>query len=78
MLLAQGGIGPAFDSVVRKNLSLKRHLGTADEWIAALHAVGDDINAFEARYDTKLARVVPERFATYRVGRLYDMVLGPR
>ncbi len=78
MLLTQGRIGPAFDSVVRKNLSLKRNLATADEWIDALRAVGDDINAFEARFDTKLARVVPERFATYHVGRLYDMVLGPR
>ena len=78
MLLTQGRIGPAFDSVVRKNLSLKRNPGTADEWIDVLRAVGDDINAFEVQYETKLARAVPERFARYHVGRLYDMVLGPR
>jgi len=78
MLLTEGRIGPAFDSIVRKNLGLKRHLRTADEWIDAMRAVGDDISAFEERYGTKLALVVPERFATYHVGRLYDMALGPR
>jgi len=78
MLLTLGRIGPAFDSVVRKNLALKRNLRSSNEWIDALRAVGEDINAFEDRHDTKLALVVPERFATYQVGRLYDMVLGPR
>ena len=78
MLLTQGRIGPAFDSIVRKNLNFKRNICTSDEWIDALRAVGEDINAFEERYETRLARVVPERFATYHVGRLYDMVLGPR
>jgi hypothetical protein len=35
-------------------------------------------SAFEERYSTKLALVVPKRFAIYNSGRLYDMVLGPR
>jgi hypothetical protein len=78
LLLTQGRIGPAFDSIVRQNTGLKRKLSTPDEWIEALNAVAEDIRAFEDRNETKLASVVPSRFAMYNSGRLYDMILGPR
>jgi hypothetical protein len=77
MLLTQGRIGPGFDSNVRENVGLKRHLSSPDEWIEALRAVGEDIRAFEARNSTQLSLVVPSRFAMYNSGRLYDMMLGP-
>jgi hypothetical protein len=76
MLLTNGRIGPAFDSIVRKKLGLKRHLKSSDEWIGVLRGIGEDIHAFEERHGN-LADIVPERFARYQTGRLYDMLLGP-
>jgi GrpB-like predicted nucleotidyltransferase (UPF0157 family)/mannose-6-phosphate isomerase-like protein (cupin superfamily) len=76
LLLTNGRIGPAFDSIVRKNLGLKDHLKSSDEWIGVLRGISEDILAFEERHG-KLAGIVPDRFAQYHVGRLYDMVLGP-
>ncbi len=77
LLMTSGRIGPAFDSTVRKKLGLKVHLRSSDEWLGVLRGISEDILAFEERHGTKLARIVPDRFAGYHVGRLYDMVLGP-
>ena len=41
-----------------------------------LRFISEDILAFEKEHG-KLADIVPDRFAKYQVGRLYDMVLGP-
>ena len=76
MLLTYGRIGPAFDSLVRKALGLKDHLRSSEEWVGSLLGISADIRAFEAEHG-KLADIVPKSFATYHVGRLYDMVLGP-
>ncbi len=76
ILLTNGRIGPAFDSLVRKKLGLKDHLKSSEEWIDVLRGISEDIVAFEKRHGT-LADIVPAQLAKYQVGRLYDMVLGP-
>jgi hypothetical protein len=76
MLLTNGRIGPAFDSIVRKKLGLKDHLKSSEEWIDVLRGISEDVIAFEKRHG-RLADIVPAQLARYHVGRLYDMVLGP-
>jgi GrpB-like predicted nucleotidyltransferase (UPF0157 family)/mannose-6-phosphate isomerase-like protein (cupin superfamily) len=76
LLLTHGQIGPAFDSIARRRLGLKKRVTSSQEWIDVLRRVSEDIGAFEKRHG-KLTGIVPESFAKYRVGRLYDMVLGP-
>ena len=76
MLLTNGRIGPAFDSIVRKQLGLKDHLKSSEEWIGVLRGISEDILAFEKQHG-RLADIVPYRLVGYHVGRLYDMVLGP-
>jgi hypothetical protein len=76
LLLTNGRIGPAFDSMVRKQLGLRDHLRSSEEWVEALRGIAEDIFAFEQQHG-KLATIVPDRFKGYEVGRLYDMVLGP-
>lgn len=76
LLVSVGRIGPAFDSTVRNQLGLKRHLKSSDEWVEVLRLVGRDIRRFEQRHGD-FRRVVPGQFTHYEVGRLYDMLLGP-
>ncbi len=76
MLLTNGRIGPAFDSIVREKLGFKHHLKSSEEWIEVLRGISEDIHCFEKLHG-KLAEIVPEELAAYHVGRLYDMVLGP-
>ncbi len=75
--MTNGRIGPAFDSTVGKKLGLKDRLKSSEEWIEELRGISEDILAFENQHG-KLAAIVPDRFGRYHVGRLYDMVLGPR
>ncbi len=77
MLLTNGRIGPAFDSIVREKLGFKHHLKSSEEWIEVLRGISEDILCFEKLHGVKLAQVVPDELAAYQVGRLYDMVLGP-
>jgi hypothetical protein len=76
LLVTYGKIGPALDSNVRAALGIRAPV-TANEWLAVLDHVGRDIALFEAA-NGPLAGAVPARFARVGVGRLYDMVLGPR
>jgi GrpB-like predicted nucleotidyltransferase (UPF0157 family) len=76
ILLTNGRIGPAFDSIVRKKLGLKDRLKSSEEWVAVLCGISEDILAFEKRHGS-LTDNVPAQLARYQVGRLYDMVLGP-
>ena len=77
LLLTDGRIGPALDSMVMKNLAIPRP-AAADEWVAVLRAISEDLRGFEEKNGVKLSSVVPERFAHLAPGRLYDMALGPR
>jgi GrpB-like predicted nucleotidyltransferase (UPF0157 family)/mannose-6-phosphate isomerase-like protein (cupin superfamily) len=76
LLLTNGRIGPAFDSIVREQLGLKDHLKSSEGWIEMLRFIGEDILAFEKLHG-KLADIVPDQLSKYQMGRLYDMVLGP-
>jgi hypothetical protein len=62
--------------MVRKQLGLRDHLRSSEEWVGALRGIAEDILAFEQQYG-RLANIVPDQFREYQVGRLYDMVLGP-
>jgi hypothetical protein len=77
MLLTEGRIGPAFDSFVKTNLQL-RYVKDCDIWIDSLRAVNRDIRAFEARHGIRLEDFVPNKLAPIAVGRVYDMIAGPR
>jgi hypothetical protein len=76
LLLTDGRIGPAFDSQVRRKLSVPRP-ATCSEWLRMLQDISEDIAAFE-RSNGAIAKLVPRRFAGLAYGRLYDMALGPR
>jgi hypothetical protein len=76
MLLAEGRVGPAFDSTVRNNLGI-RAPENPDEWIRALQFTTEDIRAFEVANQCTLQAAAPLRFANFHSGRLYDMALGP-
>jgi hypothetical protein len=77
LLLTDGRIGPAFDSHVRRTLGIGR-IETANQWIRTLMAIGLDIRRFQEANGVRLAQVVPAEFAQVPMGRLYDMITGPR
>lgn len=76
LLVTNGRVGPALDSNVQASLRFPRPR-TAREWVALLHAVAEDVAAFERRHGP-LATCVPEPYRHLASGRLYDMALGPR
>lgn len=76
MLLTDGRIGPAYDSVVRGRIAVKPP-SSAGAWLGTEDEISLDIQGFEARWGP-LTSVVSPRFERLGYGRLYDMVLGPR
>jgi len=77
LLLTNGRIGPAFDSNVRERLRID-HINIPTDWIAVLAQIGSDARCFEQKWGVPLSEAVPPQFRHLDVGRLYDMVLGPR
>jgi hypothetical protein len=77
LLLTDGRIGPALDSRVRAGLGVKR-VQSPEEWIRLLIAIGADIRGFESAQEVSFRDAVPVEFRGLGLGRLYDMVLGPR
>jgi hypothetical protein len=77
LLLTNGRIGPAFDSNVRGRLGIDR-INSSRDWIAVLAQIGLDVLAFEEKWAVPVSEAVPPQFRHLEVGRLYDMVLGPR
>jgi len=75
LLLTDGRIGPALDSIVRTKIKVDRPR-TCGAWFEILEAVGEDIAAFESEHGL-LNTVVQPRFAHLAYGRLYDMIFGP-
>lgn len=73
LLMTDGRIGPAFDSTVRERLSIDR-IKTPDQWITILQEIRNDLVEFERNNQIKITDVVHG----IAVGRVYDMVLGPR
>ncbi|MFC4312963.1 hypothetical protein ACFPN2_28020 [Steroidobacter flavus] len=76
MLLSDGRVGPAFDSEVRKHLSIRK-IENAEEWFAALQSVSVDIRAFEEANGCSFVEAIPAKFSALHAGRVYDMALGP-
>ena len=77
MLLTQGQIGPALDSTVRASLSIPQPTN-AVQWTECLRAIAGDIHIFENKYGIALEKFVPDEWQPIRVGRVYDMIAGPK
>jgi hypothetical protein len=77
LLLTEGRIGPAFDSTVRYRLRIGQPLN-GKAWIEDLCSISDDISLFETRNGVRIESLVPTEWAPINVGRVYDMVAGPR
>ncbi len=77
LLLTQGQIGPAFDKTVRSSLSISKPL-TAHEWLGYLQSISHDIKMFESKHGVMLEELVPAAWGPIAVGRVYDMVAGPK
>jgi hypothetical protein len=77
MLLTQGQICPALDSTVRASLAIPQPT-SAGQWVECLRAISADIHAFESRHSTALEDLVPIEWQPIQVGRVYDMIAGPK
>ena len=76
LLITEGRVGPAFDSMVRRRLATGA-IPTVGSWIANLKKVAEDINQFEQTNRCNLREAVPSTYSGLHNGRLYDMILGP-
>jgi hypothetical protein len=76
LLITEGRVGPAFDSMVRRRLGTGAIL-TSGSWITNLKKIADDINQFEQVNRCTLREAVPSSYSGLHTGRLYDMILGP-
>jgi hypothetical protein len=76
-LVTGGRIGPAFDSQVRKRLGTPEPLDGV-QWLDALGAVARDIQMFESTNRCRLEQLVDPEWQPIAVGRVYDMVFGPK
>jgi hypothetical protein len=79
MLLTNGSIGPAFDSTVMKRLGYtNNYKKDFDQWIKLLRTVAEDMLQFEKNIGNNIEQITPAPFNIIKLGRLYDMALGPR
>ena len=78
MLLTKGRIGPALDSRVRGELGLRQGPKDGPEWLSVLDAIARDLRGFERTNRVKLEELVEPQCGPIAVGRVYDMVAGPR
>lgn len=77
LLLTEGRIGPALDSTVRRKLGI-RQPHESSTWIRYLRGVSRDIISFETLHAVNIEMLIPPEWASIHVGRVYDMVAGPR
>jgi hypothetical protein len=76
LLLTEGRVGPAFDSVVRRHLGIGP-IADCGSWVSRIRNVAGDIGQFESNQGLPLREAAPEEFRAFHRGRLYDMVFGP-
>jgi hypothetical protein len=76
-LVTCGRIGPALDSEVRDHLGMPEPRDGA-AWLKVLEVVARDIQAFEDANGCQLEELVEPRWQPVEVGRVYDMVFGPK
>jgi hypothetical protein len=77
LLVTRGAVGPALDSQARRALKI-RHPRDAEAWITCLQSVSEDIVRFESRYSIRLEELAPDAWRPLPLGRVYDMMIGPR
>ncbi|MGR2927818.1 hypothetical protein [Acidithiobacillus ferriphilus] len=80
MLVTEGSIGPAFDSNIMKNLGYKYNYDKSFQmWENMLRYVADDLIGFQKRFKVDdIYELLPDDLRSIKLGRLYDMALGPR
>lgn len=76
-LVTGGRIGPALDGEVREKLKI-REPETAEQWLDLLRIVSEDIRIFEGANACRFEDLVEAEWQPVAVGRVYDMVFGPR
>lgn len=77
LLLTEGRLGPAFDSTARQNLDVDSP-GNSVEWVRLLRSVSEDLRRFEEKNHLQIDSLVAKQWAPLNVGRVYDMIVGPR
>src|SRR5438309_858117 len=77
MLLTFGRIGPAFDSNVRSAFQLPR-ITDARGLLEVYSAISEDLRRSEEMHSTTLESCVPKDCRRVGIGRIVDMVAGPR
>lgn len=75
LLQTDGRIGPAFDSWTQRTIG--HEPSTSSEWVQSLDEVAKDIAAFQDKHGP-LRKVAPPHFAHLGLGRIYDMIVGPK
>ena len=76
-LVTEGRVGPALDSQVRQRIEIREPRNPV-EWIEALRLISTDILGFEQRFGVQLEDLIDAPRGQVHVGRVYDMVFGPR
>jgi hypothetical protein len=77
LLVTNGRLGPAFDSNVKMKLNA-RYVTGPRTYLNALATVAGELAAFEAREQRSIEDLAAEAGRPAEVGRVVDMVLGPR
>ena len=78
LLLTQGRIGPALDSMVRRELYIRQPPAEGTVWVDILQSIGQDISIFETKYGVCIEDLAPVEWSITSPGRAYDMIAGPR
>jgi hypothetical protein len=76
-LVTGGRMGPALDSEVRKRLGVAQPRNGV-QWFRVLEAVAKDIQMFEFANACSLEDLVEPEWQPVAVGRVYDMIFGPK
>jgi hypothetical protein len=77
LLVTKGRLGPAFDSTVKARLNA-RNVTEPKTYLRALAAVASDLAAFETRERIRIEDLAEDAGRPAEVGRVVDMVFGPR
>lgn len=77
LIITNGRIGPALDSNARRVLNIPR-IQKSEDYISLLLAISEDIAAFENSNKIQLEDLVPKEWHPIFIGRVYDMIVGPK
>jgi hypothetical protein len=77
LIITNGRIGPALDSNARVVMNLPR-IKTSEDYVSLLLAISEDISVFEKSNNIQLEDLVPKEWQPVFIGRVYDMIVGPK